>query len=596
MAKARPSEQTEDPEDGKRLLFVGSLALVCWIALLVTCRYSGDFDSRTAYAERPILTVMSMLAIVFAGHLVALFIGLRIRSRRRLTELIVAAAVVFRITLLPTPLVQELDIYRYLWDGAATTAGVSPFRYSPDQVRQATANDNTPDSLAKLIRVRDEHPGLAEALARVHFGELTTIYPPVSQVVFALATVTTPKRATINQRVIVMKAWLVAFDLATLWVLIVLLRLTKRHVAWSIAYGWSPLVLKEFANAGHLDSIAVFLTMLAILLITKLLWPPADEKPKETSPRDFAWVGVVLGLAVGAKIYPIILLPWLTLTTANRHGWKTAGILTGTLGLIVVALCWPLLPSFGNSEAEQIVAQQNQQVGAAISVPQPAAPQQAATAEPGHGPSIFIRYWEMNDFIFMILVENLKPTSDVPAEDIAWFSVVPESWRMRLLAPFVYEDLEENPQNVKRRAREAAFMLTRIATGIVYVALALVFAWFASKVEHPVAWLSYGFLTIAWFWLLAPTQNPWYWVWALPLVGFARSRVWLAMGGLVLLYYLRFWFEYQWPEETVPFTDYYGKTFFDFVVTWIEYLPFFIWLAVDWYRSRESTAELTSKT
>lgn len=596
MAKARPSDQTEDPEDGRRLLLVGSLAVLCWIALLVICRYSGDFDFRTAQADRPILTVLNMLAIVFAGHLGALFIGLKIRSRRRLTELIVAAAVIFRITLLPTPPVQELDIYRYLWDGAATTAGVSPFRYSPDQVSRAAAGDSTPESLAKLVRVRNEHPGLAEALSRVHFSDLTTIYPPVSQVVFALATVTTPKGATINQRVIVMKAWLVAFDLATLWVVIILLRLTKRHVAWSIAYGWSPLVLKEFANAGHLDSIAVFLTMLTILLITRLLWPPADEKPRETTLREFAWVGAALGLAVGAKLYPLILLPWITLTTAQRKEWKSAGVLNATAALIVVAVCWPLLPSFGSAEPEHVAAQQNQQTGSAVTVPQQAAPQSAATTEPGHGLSVFIRYWEMNDFIFMILVENLKPTSDMPPENIAWFSLVPESWRMRLLAPFVYEDLEASPQNVNRSARDAAFMLTRIATGIVYIVLALVFAWLASKVEHPVAWLSYGFLTIAWFWLLAPTQNPWYWAWALPLVGFARSRVWLAMGGLVLLYYLRFWLTYQWPDETLPFTDYYGKTFFDFVVTWIEYLPFYIWLAVDWYRSRESTPEPKSKS
>ena len=99
------------------------------------------------------------------------------------------------------------------------------------------------------------------------------------------------------------------------------------------------------------------------------------------------------------------------------------------------------------------------------------------------------------------------------------------------------------------------------------------------------------FLTIAWFWLLCPTQNPWYWTWALPLLPMARSRVWLAMSGLVLLYYLRFWLSYHWPEQPVLGTPYAGIAFFDFVVTWIEYGPWFLCLAIAaCFRRRDKVA------
>jgi len=206
-----------------------------------------------------------------------------------------------------------------------------------------------------------------------------------------------------------------------------------------------------------------------------------------------------------------------------------------------------------------------------------------AIQDPSRGLAAFLRYWEMNDFLFMILVENLKPMADVEAKDTAWFSIVPESWRMRILGPWS-RAMEVAP-------RDAAFFMSRAITGFAFVVLAFTFAWYASRAEHLTIWLSYGFLTTAWFWLLAPTQNPWYWVWALPLVGFARSRVWLAMGGLVLIYYMRFWFSYHRLDQEVFGTAYQGATFFDFVITWVEFAPWYVWLAVDWYRSRGTAKE-----
>jgi len=573
MAKSPPLEPVDDAEDTKRLLVIASIALGCWAALATVSNYSGLFEYHANYRNRPITGVMALLAFVFAGHIVALFIGLRIRSRRRLTELIVAVAVVFRLTILPTVPIQELDIYRYLWDGAVTTTGTSPFRYSPKQVHDANANAPLPKDLAKLVKLRDNHPALAEILSRVHYGDLPTIYPPVSQAVFAMASFMTPPEATLYQRVVILKAWFVALDLATLWILIALLRFTKRHVAWSIAYGWSPLVLKEIANAGHLDAIAVFLTMLAIYLAVRLFWPTTDEEPPS---RRYAWMGAVLGLAVGAKLYPIILVPWVAFTAVRRRGWKTAGIMTGTTAAVVLATCWPMLPRSHSPAAQQPPA-------ADTSVLHPPSVIDVSVQDPSRGLSTFLRYWEMNDFLFMIVVENLKPMADVAPQDTAWFSIVPESWRMRLLGPW--------SRAMQVSSRDAAFMMSRALTGFAFVALALALAWYAAQAKHPTVWLSYGFLTTAWFWLLAPTQNPWYWVWALPLVGFARSRVWLAMGGLVLIYYIRFWFSYQRPDQEVFGTAYRGTTFFDFVITWLEFAPWFLWLAIDWYRSRKPRTE-----
>jgi len=98
-------------------------------------------------------------------------------------------------------------------------------------------------------------------------------------------------------------------------------------------------------------------------------------------------------------------------------------------------------------------------------------------------------------------------------------------------------------------------------------------------------WLA--ILGIAWFWLLSPTQNPWYWTWAMPLVMFARCRAWLLVSGLALTYYLRFWLDFHFVETEVLGTPYTGAPFFDFVVTWLEFGPWFVLLSAEavWPRS-----------
>jgi hypothetical protein len=93
--------------------------------------------------------------------------------------------------------------------------------------------------------------------------------------------------------------------------------------------------------------------------------------------------------------------------------------------------------------------------------------------------------------------------------------------------------------------------------------------------------LNSAFLTVAWFWLLLPTQNPWYWTWALPFLPFARRRAWLVMSGLAFVYYLRFWLMHQFPATALAGTPYSGPMFFDYVVVWLEFAPWFAWLALD---------------
>ena len=123
--------------------------------------------------------------MTFGVYLVAIRLASRATESRQLFWLIVGSGFIFRLTLLLSDPIEEIDLYRYLWDGSVTIQGISPFRYSPHQVLAASADSDLPDDLAQLVRLRDSAPEMTTILKKVHFGELPTIYPPVSQAVFA---------------------------------------------------------------------------------------------------------------------------------------------------------------------------------------------------------------------------------------------------------------------------------------------------------------------------------------------------------------------------------------------------------------------------
>jgi hypothetical protein len=188
----------------------------------------------------------------------------------------------------------------------------------------------------------------------------------------------------------------------------------------------------------------------------------------------------------------------------------------------------------------------------------------------------------MNDFLFLLAVENLKTPDVVREGQRAWFSIYPETARESIVAT-IQSRFETDRWG-------AAFLAAR---GVTLTCYALIAVWLLSRCwrnPKPEAWVEAVFLALAWFWLLSPTLNPWYWTWALPFLPWARSRVWLAMSGCVLVYYLRFWFVYQFPQTPVWGTPYVGAAFFDLIVTWIEFGPWYACLLLGWLwrRSRVS--------
>jgi hypothetical protein len=524
-----------------------------------------------------LLTVLGLFTVAFFTYLLALRYALAARQNRRLLLVIGLSATVFRLTMLPTDPIAEIDIYRYLWDGEVCRHGVNPYRYSPAQVLAVSSGPSFPPDLARLVGLRDLSPEMTEILRRIHFAELPTIYPPTSQVVFTLASLTTPDTASMLYRMVIFKAWFVLFDMMTLVLVVLLLRDTGRSIAWSLAYSWCPLLIKEIANSGHLDAVAMFFTTLAVLLMVRACFLTASSQSEEANNTGSKWAisgaALTLSLAIGAKLYPLVLVPLFLIASFQRFGLRSM-ILMGLVLLLATGLIlWPMVPTEKLAELAAFRFPSSTE-GELPPLPPPHIGTEAR--DPSESLRAFLSEWEMNDFLFLLSMENIRPTDKLPAEDVAWFSIVPEHWRKPV------RELTGRITGVE--PSRTPFFFSRAVTSGALLILAIGLAWRAGRRGTSQAFLEAAFLTVAWFWLILPTGNPWYWTWALPLLPFARGKLWLVLSGLVQIYYARFWLTFHYPDASVLGTTYNGPLFFDYIVTWLEFGPWLLILGISYLR------------
>ena len=94
-------------------------------------------------------------------------------------------------------------------------------------------------------------------------------------------------------------------------------------------------------------------------------------------------------------------------------------------------------------------------------------------------------------------------------------------------------------------------------------------------VNSPRAWVRNIFIVIVLVFLLSPAQNPWYLCWTVPFLCVFRSRSLIFLTGLIGLYYLDFYFDYQ------------DITQYSVLVPWLEYTPFYIYLVWEFVRSKK---------
>ena len=175
------------------------------------------------------------------------------------------------ICLAGEPLFED-DFYRYLWDGWQTATTYDPFSTVP-AAYFGVELDSTWESV----------------LSRINYPDVATVYGPVLQWIFALGYWIAPGQIWPLQLLAA------TTDIALLWLLSKMFSGSSSRVAL-LFYAWCPLLLKEFALTAHPDIFAIALVVLALRL---------------GSARWLFTAGVLMGFAIGIKIFALLALPFL---------------------------------------------------------------------------------------------------------------------------------------------------------------------------------------------------------------------------------------------------------------------------------------------
>lgn len=316
------------------LVLTGLSAALAWQAPSLTGQGHPDL------LQREIVVAGSVAAgVVFLVSCLAL----RTAQPRWMLFWVLLVGLACRLLLLAAPPVMASDYYRYMWDGTVWLHGYNPWRFSP-----AAALAGSPTRIpAGLHELAVNH---RKFVRRINHNHLPTIYPPVSEAVFVAAAWMGPFNT------LALKAWLFLFDVATAAVLALLLRRLKLPGSLLLIYWWNPVVINAFANEAHLDSITLFFVALFFYYLV------SSARHAEVG------AGVALGLAIGAKFWPVVL----GLVVLRKYWKQPRCLFTATLAAVASAAV-ALAPMFGTGPR------------AFISL------------------SAYAHYWQANDLVFHLL-------------------------------------------------------------------------------------------------------------------------------------------------------------------------------------------------
>ncbi len=258
-------------------------AALCFLGLILVA-LSHQFVAEISHFTIGFSGVSLLSVIVYLGAV--LIVRTQPVDRATLRIVIGFAVAMQAITYLADPTLSS-DIYRYVWDGIVQHAGISPYRYVPGN--------------PALTALRAPNQEIFDNINRRDYAP--TIYPPIAQMIYWLATYFAPS-------VEAMKLLMLAFEALAGWALAKVLERLGRPAAEVLLLVWCPLVVWEIGDAGHVDAAVCGFVALALLFRLR-------ERPVLT--------GLFLGCAVMTKFYPLLLLPALY----RRREWRMPAAVAG---------------------------------------------------------------------------------------------------------------------------------------------------------------------------------------------------------------------------------------------------------------------------
>lgn len=276
------------------------------------------------------LLVLSGVYVLAGASWLATLVGLhQTPSTVTLFGWIVAVGLLARLVCFAGPPAFETDYYRFMWDGAVTANGLNPYAMTPAEVLSGGVDEERLEAIRRAS---------GTTLAKINHPKLTTIYPPVAQGLFAVAYWIAPFEV-IGLRVVFLAA-----ELGIVGLLAFLMGRLGVSRVYLVIYWWNPVAIKEFYVGAHMDALAILFALAAMAAVV------AGRK----------WLGtVVLGFAVGIKLWPVFLAPVLLRYVGpglQRGGPGGTVARMAVFGGVALLCTWPLVASWGSPENSGLAA------------------------------------------------------------------------------------------------------------------------------------------------------------------------------------------------------------------------------------------------
>jgi len=299
-----------------------------WLITQISQWTAGQTDARQ---QLTLAALYGAAGVTFLVTIAAMWHG---RERRRVILGIVIAGTLMRALAFAHPPQFETDFHRFLWDGAVTAHGYNPYAIRPQDVLVANAARLPVDEDFRLLASR----GMPTVRA-INHPHLSTIYPPVAEGLFAIAYLAKP--FSVNA----LRGEYVIAEFALLLLMLQMLRSLGLPLHRVAIYWWNPIAIKEIYGSAHMDALVA---LVAFAAVCACVW------------RFRTMACVLLGVAIGIKLWPVVLVPIVVRFGAPSRlaVVKGATIVVG----VALALTWPLLVRWVPAAETGIVAYQQQWV------------------------------------------------------------------------------------------------------------------------------------------------------------------------------------------------------------------------------------------
>lgn len=471
---------------------------------------SRKFNWGGGYADRPILAYLTIYAVLFILYAFAAKIVLQKPDSPSTLWIIVAFGILFRAALLPANQIQEDDVYRYLWDGKVFAHGINPYKYAPEETSNYLE-----------FKIKDPEGFLAHYTPeeRSELDVLNSLQWESPEALTTLERVNHPDIPTIYPPI----AQFIFRGVATLKPdSILALRLTFLIFDLAALY-FIVLILGALGKNRNLGLTyfwsplliketynSTHLDILGIAFLCAAIYFLIQHR--------HTLANLLLAFSFLVKLYPVILLPFFLQRAALKNKitgkpvWTTPLILLILFGAVVTLCYLPFLDS-GLKTFE--------------------------------GLKTFSTHWQSNDSLFSLLVYFFG--------DVLRLKEIPQA--------FFSNDLPTFASKV---------------TVVVVLSGVIIYLLFRKSFLHKSEGLLmfYFFILMGLVFLLSPVQNPWYLSWVIPFMCLFPWRSWILLTGLVGLYYLDFYFDYQ---DIPQYSEW---------IPWVEYTPFYVYFAYEIWKRR----------